>query len=256
MILVLGGTAESRELVAALVKLGRPIIVSTATAYGGQLLKDFDQAIQRITGRLNEDDLIGLINTHKIKVLIDATHPFAELATAVAQNACARAGITYLRFARATLPLPNHPLVLEVENYQQAACRAVEVAEQTIFVTTGTKTLALFVAAARTAGLRVVARILPEFTGLSLCRDLGLAPADIVAMQGPFGLDLNQALMSHYQADVLVTKESGVTGGADTKIQAALALAIPVVVIKRPVATGRVITDLSELMQQINTYLA
>ncbi|AGL01463.1 precorrin-6A reductase [Desulfoscipio gibsoniae] len=251
MILVLGGTSESRQLVTRLAGPGQPLIVCTATPYGGDLLKECRGNAQIITGRLNEDELAGLMVAQNITVLIDMTHPFAELATATAQRACARSGVLYLRFERPSLPLPDHPLVVQVNTYQAAARRAVELASQTVFITTGTKTLPLFAGAAHAAGLRAVARILPDPAGLRLCLDLGIAPEDIVAMQGPFSVDMNKALLTHYKASVLVTKESGPAGGSDTKIKAALDLSIPVVVIKRPPAPAGAISDLDELINQI-----
>lgn len=251
MILVLGGTSEGRELVTILAELGKPMIVCTATAYGGQLLETSGGTAKIVTGRLNEDDLAGLITTHKVSVLVDATHPFAELATDTAQKACNRTGILYLRFERASLPLPRHPLVIPVESYREAAGRAVALAKKTIFITTGTKTLSLFTGAARAAGLRVVARILPDPSGLSHCLNLGITPGDIIAMQGPFSVDMNKALLNHYNADVLVTKESGTTGGSDTKINAALELSIPAIVIKRPPPPAGATSNPDELIDMI-----
>ncbi|WP_347491035.1 precorrin-6A reductase [Desulfoscipio sp. XC116] len=255
MILVLGGTSESRQLVARLTELGWPLIVCTATAYGGDLLKTSGGTAQIITGRLNEDELAELMLVHNIKVLIDATHPFAELATANARKACTRNGVLYLRLERPSLPLPDHPLVAAVNSYREAARRAVELARQTVFITTGTKTLPLFADAVHAANLRAVVRILPDLAGLRLCLDLGIEPRNIVAMQGPFTVDMNKALLTHYHADVLLTKESGPNGGSDTKIEAALAVSIPVVVVKRPPAPAEAVSDLNELINRINKHI-
>ncbi|MHB1126517.1 MAG: precorrin-6A/cobalt-precorrin-6A reductase, partial [Bacillota bacterium] len=41
-------------------------------------------------------------------------------------------------------------------------------------------------------------------------------------------------LFTHYGANVVVSKESGYTGGTDTKISAAGELGIPLVLIRRP----------------------
>ena len=40
--------------------------------------------------------------------------------------------------------------------------------------------------------------------------------------------------MSQYEADVIVTKNSGEIGGTDTKLEAARELGLPVVMIDRP----------------------
>jgi precorrin-6A/cobalt-precorrin-6A reductase len=70
-------------------------------------------------------------------------------------------------------------------------------------------------------------------------------------MQGPFSLELNRALFKQYGAEVVVTKNSGVVGGTDTKIAAALELALPVVVINRPREQEGAITTREELLEKI-----
>ena len=63
---------------------------------------------------------------------------------------------------------------------------------------------------------------------------LGLTPKNIIALQGPFSTELNIALYKQYRADVIVTKNSGEIGGTDTKLEAAMALGLPVVMVDRP----------------------
>jgi precorrin-6A/cobalt-precorrin-6A reductase len=84
------------------------------------------------------------------------------------------------------------------------------------------------------AGRRVVVRVLPDHQVIEKVRSMGVAPKDIVAMQGPFSKEMNRITFKMYNASVIVTKDSGRAGGTDTKIAAALQLKIPVVLIKRP----------------------
>ena len=77
-------------------------------------------------------------------------------------------------------------------------------------------------------------RILPTAEVLKECEILGLLPKQIVAIQGPFSAELNAELFKHAGAEVIVTKNSGKIGGADTKIEAAEILNLPVVLINRP----------------------
>jgi precorrin-6A/cobalt-precorrin-6A reductase len=53
-------------------------------------------------------------------------------------------------------------------------------------------------------------------------------------MQGPFSKELNKELFIKYNADVVVTKNSGTLGGADTKFAAVKELNLPMVIIDRP----------------------
>ncbi|MBC7324564.1 MAG: precorrin-6A/cobalt-precorrin-6A reductase, partial [Moorella sp. (in: Bacteria)] len=52
--------------------------------------------------------------------------------------------------------------------------------------------------------------------------------------QGPCSYELNRALYRQFNVDVVVTKDSGTTGGVMAKVQAALDLGLVVIVIRRP----------------------
>ena len=45
---------------------------------------------------------------------------------------------------------------------------------------------------------------------------------------------LNLELYKKYQAEVIITKNSGIIGGTDTKISAAISLNLPIIMIARP----------------------
>ena len=82
---------------------------------------------------------------------------------------------------------------------------------------------------------------------------LGLQPADLIAMQGPFSYELNAALLRQYRASVLVTKESGPAGGTDHKVKAAVDLGLPVVLIERSVKKyPLVVSNCRELLEVLD----
>ena len=83
-------------------------------------------------------------------------------------------------------------------------------------------------------GCNITARVLPTAEVLAQCEKLGLTPKQIIAMQGPFTTEMNVEQFKHAQAEVIVTKDGGKIGGADTKIAAAQILNLPVVIIDRP----------------------
>ncbi|MFA7467744.1 MAG: precorrin-6A reductase [Desulfotomaculaceae bacterium] len=253
MILLLAGTADGREIAVRLGGAGHRFIACAATEYGGRLLAN-SNAEEIIYGRLNAEELAELICNRNVQLVIDATHPYAEAATVNADQACAVTAAKYIRFQRPALVMPESPLIHPVRGYREAADRAVELAEQCIFLTTGVKTLSTFVTAARTAGKKVIARVMPDLEGLRQCLELGIKPGDIVAMQGPFSADLNKQLIIHYRADVLVTKESGTIGGTNAKLEAALALAIPVVLVTRPPVPEGAVDNIEELLTIIALY--
>ncbi|NTW73188.1 MAG: precorrin-6A/cobalt-precorrin-6A reductase, partial [Eubacteriaceae bacterium] len=69
---------------------------------------------------------------------------------------------------------------------------------------------------------------------LKKCEDLGFSPGNILALQGPFSEELNQAMYQEYQIKYMVTKDSGSIGGVREKILPALKMGIQVLILKRP----------------------
>ena len=96
------------------------------------------------------------------------------------------------------------------------------------------RNLSKFTSAECLRDCRLIARVLPTAEVIGLCEDLGLAPDQIVALQGPFSAALNRELFLRYEAEVIITKNSGTLGGTDTKVQAAAELDLPLIVIDRP----------------------
>jgi len=249
VILLLGGTTEGREAARVLTSCGWPVVISVATPYGAALARcGFDGEV--LVGRRDAPGLAALIREREAEVVVDATHPFAVEARRNARRAAVQCQVPYLRFTRLPEPLPEHPLVKPCADFA-AAAQLAAAHGPVIFLTTGSKTLPFFLPAARAAGRRVVARVLPEPEVIAACREQGLLPRDIVALQGPVTEELNRALFRAYGATVVVTKESGGSGGQAAKIKAALDLGIPLVVVRRPPEEEVAIYDTAELVKRV-----
>ncbi len=86
---------------------------------------------------------------------------------------------------------------------------------------------------------RVYARVLPMEESLKLCREAGLSASHILAVQGPFSLEMNLAMLRFTKAQYLVTKMTGSPGGFAEKIAAAeQAGAVPVIIGRPPEQSG------------------
>lgn len=231
MILVIGGTSEGRAIARELAGKGAGVLVSAATGYGSCLAAR--DGVTVVQGRLNCREMAELIAARSVRVLVDASHPFAEEVSRNASEACRQTGIHYIRYARPGGDLPPGARVETADSYQEAAHRACDLG-RTIFLAAGAKWAGVFTGLARERGIRVVVRAIPDPETIKGLLALGISPEDVVAMHGPFGEELNVALLRHYRADVVVTKESGREGGLGEKISAAARLGIPVVLIRRP----------------------
>ncbi|MHB1042645.1 MAG: precorrin-6A reductase [Eubacteriales bacterium] len=233
MILVLAGTTEGREMIAALSALGRRVTAAALTSYGAEIARSAG-AGEVLCGGLAEDSLCALLQSRKFKAVVDCTHPFAVTVTETARQACARHGVPYYRCSRPAAELPAHPLVKKVGDWEEAAGAVAALECRNIFLAIGTRRLDLFVNSPLLRQKRLIARVLPEVGSLAACRSLGLPPRDIVAIQGPCGRELNLALYRHCGAEAVVTKEDGTAGGLEDKVSAALELGLPVIIVSRP----------------------
>ena len=249
MILVLGGTLEGREISGLLAAEGFEVLVSVVSGYGAELIPR-DLPVNILVTQLDAPEMEDLIAERDIRLIIDATHPYARVITDTAWKISEKTGIPYIRYERP--PIANKvqsDRVFRAGTYEEAAMMAVNTAE-TVFLTIGSRNLEPFIRIGREHQKRVVARVLPDAGVLEQCAALSMSPKDIIAIQGPFSLEMNRIMLREFGAGVLVTKDSGSTGGTDKKIAAAADLGIPVIIVARPDYRGIPVTDRIELILQ------
>lgn len=247
MILVLAGTSEARHIVQVLQGTGRNVLATAATEYGKQLLVEEGFAVE---GKLTAVSLAQLLREQSIQLVVDATHPFARQVSQLAVEVCRQIGVKYVRFERAETTLSEvQQGIIVVDSFAAAAEASLNIAGN-VFLTVGINHLETF--CRYIPKERLIVRVLPVASSLVRCAELGIAPARIVAMQGPFPQELNIAMFRHYQVSVVVSKESGPTGGTDTKLAAARELGIPVILVKRPqVDYPQVVRSMEELLRVV-----
>lgn len=231
-LLVLAGTEDGRELAAALKCRGHDILVSTLTSYGADLAQG--QGLQVRSGALDGRTLVDLLESGGFAALVDATHPYALRVKELAKMVCAERSIPYLRWQRSSLELETHSLIHWADNLSTAASIASELGQR-ILLTTGSNDLPEWVAQSSLLDKSLYIRVLPTSGVLVRCEMLGFKPNHIIAAQGPFSQEWDEAMFKQLNVDVVVTKESGKVGGTLEKVQACLRLNIALVILKRPV---------------------
>ncbi len=235
MILVLAGTSEGHQVISGLARAGYRVAASSVTPYGADLAARSGAELC-LCGRLDEPGLEKALVDLGAAAVVDATHPHAEEVSSLAKRVSQRLGRPYLRYRRSSGPLPDSHLVVRVAGCRQAAEEALRLSQgKTIFLTTGVKRLDEFARVCRPSG-RLAARILPNLESLRRCLELGFAPNEILAAQGPFSRESNRQQYLDFGAGVVVTKDGGLRGGLPEKVMAALDLGIPIVVIDSPEA--------------------
>lgn len=233
MIWVLAGTRDGRHIARRLEQEGWPVLSSSVSEYGQLLLRESVQG-ETLSGPLNEASMTETIRQYGIHLVIDATHPYAVIATQNIERACRQENIPRVRFERESLYQEGSESFQNITwvDDAPAAARKAKKYPGGVFLATGSRTLEVF---ARELGPeKLIVRVLPTPESLQACQSAGICPKRIVALQGPFSAALNRELFYQHGARVLVTKESGKTGGFLEKLEAARQLGIPVIAIKRP----------------------
>ncbi|MCG7378452.1 precorrin-6A reductase [Paenibacillus sp. ACRSA] len=254
MIFMLCGTSDARELALQIQQQGTEVLTSVVTESAANSLSEAGLPVR--TGRLTIQAMVELVQEQGSQAIVDASHPFAEEAHANAMEAAKQAGIPYIRYERTGLAYDDHPLLHVVSSYDEAAQQAKEL-KGSVMLTTGSKTLQIFTKhLLGDPDIRLVARMLPRLDNMEKCNELGMEQRNIIAMQGPFSREMNEALYRHYATTVMVTKESGKTGAVDEKIQSALEQGIHVVLISRPEAEfGTVFDEFEGVLGELSRIL-
>lgn len=228
-VVLFSGTTEGRRLSRALAELGAGVTVCVATQYGREEQGEAP-GVTVLTGRMDEEEMARTVAG--VDLCVDATHPYAVQASETIRAACEETGRPLLRLLRAACPVPAGA---EVFASAWSAADWLKGTQGNILLATGAKELALF---APLGGERLYPRVLPLAASLVACAAAGVPSSHILALQGPFSRELNEALIRQYHIAYLVTKDGGKAGGFEEKALAARAAGAKLILIRRPQEDG------------------
>ena len=249
-ILIFAGTTEGRELSEHLAVAGIAHTLCVATEYGEIVLQE-NPLVKVHKGRMNQEEMKRYIQTGDFGAVVDATHPYAEVVTQNIKNAMQDMDIPYLRLKRESNVTSSYEKIHYFKDSVSCA-KALEKTDGNILLTTGSKELSIF-AKFIDRKERLYVRVLPGIESLQLCMDCGIVGKQILALQGPFTTQMNEAMFRQYQIKCLVTKESGNAGGYQEKLDAAQNLGIPVFAIGCPAEQeGYTFEEVCEQLEMIS----
>ena len=230
-ILVLGGTRDAVRLATALSALEDVhVIYSLAGVTHEPILPTCEV---RTGGFGGVEGLQRYLEDARIDGVLDATHPFAARMAMHAEKACGSAQIPRLKYLRPAWQPEEGDVWIQIASAEEALSHLGSA--RRIFLTIGVRELEPF------AGLSN-AWFLIRFINLP-DDPLPLPRHEVLIDRGPFSLDGEMDLMSHYQIDALVTKNSG-GQLVVAKLTAARRLGIPVFMIDRPPAPAGPVVSL------------
>lgn len=238
-ILILGGTAEAREIASSLIAAGHDVTSSLAGVTSKPLLPE---GKVRVGGFGGAEGLHHYLKDNAIDVLVDATHPYAAIISRNAFEAIQNSATQLLRFERAVWTKVHGDNWTSVATLKEAASILSSGAK--VFITTGRKDLQPFFDRTDLSGvIRTVeppAETLPPHWCAILDRP-------------PHKLKNELTLFQHETFTHIISKNAG--GSATrAKVDAARKLGLVVVMVQRPFKPAcETFTEVQSLTKRLGT---
>ena len=221
-ILILGGTAEARQLAGLLAE--RADLKVTLSLAGRTAAPAAQPVPVRVGGFGSASGFSAYLKAERIDALIDATHPYAATISRHAAEAAAAAQVPIVALRRAAWTAMPGDRWVEAADMKDAV-RALGAAPRRVFLAIGRKEVAAFQAAPQHHYLiRSVDPVDPP---------LAVPDATYIVARGPFAEEDERKLLTGHRIETIVAKNSG--GDATYgKIAAARALGLTVVMLRQP----------------------
>ena len=210
MILVFGGTTEGRKTVEVLEEAGSPYFYSTKT--GEQELSLHNGL--RIEGAMNAETMYSFCKEHQIRLIIDAAHPFASQLHETIANVASEYDIPVIRYER--IYPPRDVDITWIDDYAE-----VPTDIHTLLATTGVQSISKL-KYLEEKGIKVIYRILNRESSILLAHQQGATDDQLCFYP------------QTVEADAVLMKESGVSGGFVEKIAEAREKGMRIIALKRP----------------------
>ena len=210
MILVFGGTTEGRQAAQVLEEAGNVYYYSTKR--GEQQLTLHHG--MHVDGAMDEETMTAFVNEHGIRLIVDAAHPFASQLHQTIASVASKLTIPVIRYER--IYPPRAPDITWIDEYGQ-----VPTDIHTLLATTGVQSISRL-KWLEAKGVKVIYRILNRESSILLAHQQGISDEQLCYYpETP-------------EADAMLMKESGLSGGFAEKVEEARQHGMKIIVIKRP----------------------
>ena len=214
MILVFGGTTEGRKAVEVLEEAGTTYFYSTKTGEQDITLHHG----QRIDGALDEEAMLAFCREQGIRLIVDAAHPFASQLHQTIAQVSETLDIPAIRYER--IYPERDPEITWIDDYSQIPHDI-----HSLLATTGVQSIAKL-KPLEAEGIRIFYRILNRESSMALALKQGAGEEQLCYYENPKDIPV--------EADAILLKESGLTGGFPEKVEAAQKRGMRIIALKRP----------------------
>jgi len=206
MILVFGGTTEGRKAAEVLEEAGKLFYYSTKTGEQDITLHHG----KRIDGALDAEAMQRFCQEHDIRLIVDAAHPFAsQLHQTIGQL-----DIPVIRYER--IYPPRDPSITWIDDYSQ-----VPTDIHSLLATTGVQSISKL-RYLETMGIKVFYRILNRESSILLAHQQGATDDQLCFYP------------QMVEAEAILMKESGLSGGFPEKVEDAKTRGMRIIAVKCP----------------------
>jgi cobalt-precorrin-5B (C1)-methyltransferase len=214
VILVFGGTTEGRKAVEVLEEGGNAYYYSTKT---GEQDITLHHGI-RLDGALDAEAMQAFCREHDIRLIVDAAHPFASQLHQTIAQVSESLHIPTIRYERIYPERDSE--ITWIDDYSQIP-RDIH----SLLATTGVQSISKL-KPLEAEGIRIYYRILQRESSIALALKQGASPEQLCYYEDPQDIPV--------EAEAILLKESGLSGGFSEKVEAAKARGMRIIALKRP----------------------
>lgn len=229
MILILGGTTEGRMAVEVLEDGDCPFFYSTRGKSQQVQLRHG----QHVTGGMDVSQMTAFCREHDIRLLVDAAHPFAELLHDTVHQV---SQVLHLPVVRIERLMPDYSPYAEnirwCTDYEDVVKQLHTDNRKRVLGLTGVQTIQKLESYWK-AHSDIWFRILDRDESRNIVERVGF-PMSHICYYKDSTVDSEQAIINELNPDAIITKESGESGGLQSKLVAATQNNIPIYIVQRP----------------------
>lgn len=217
MILVFGGTTEGRKTVEVLEEGGSTYYYSTKTGEQDIVLHHG----VRLDGALDAEAMQAFCRAHDVRLIVDAAHPFAAQLHQTIATVAETLVIPVIRYER--IYPPRDPAITWIDDYAELSVLLTP--HSSLLATTGVQSIAKL-KPLEAEGFRIYYRILNRESSVASALKQRAGLEQLCYYEDPRDIPI--------EADAILLKESGLSGGFQEKVDAAKQHGMKIFALKRP----------------------